>query len=54
MKPEENLTVDRDVNAARNILAAGTLRFGVVGLTSEAMAAEPATVRQSAKSMRGS
>ncbi len=63
MKPEENrtlrcpscgYTVDRDVNAARNILAAGTLRFGVVGLTSEAMVAEPASVRQSAKSMRGS
>ena len=63
MKPEENRTlrcpscgyvVDRDVNAARNILAAGTLRFGVVGLTSEAMVAEPASVRQSAKSMRGS
>jgi putative transposase len=63
MKPEENrtlrcsscgYTVDRDVNAARNILAAGTLRFGVVGLTSEAMVAEPARAQQSAKSMRGS
>jgi len=63
MKPEENRTlrcpscgyvVDRDVNAAKNILAAGTLRFGVIGLTSEAMVAEPESVRQSAKSMRGS
>jgi len=62
MKPEENRTlrcpscgyvVDRDVNAAKNILARA-LRFGVVGLTSEAMVAEPASVRQSAKSMRGS
>ena len=63
MKPEENrklhcpscgYTVDRDVNAAKNILAAGRLRFGLVGLASEAMVAEPAIVRQSAKSMRGS
>jgi len=63
MKPEENRTlrcpscgrtIDRDVNAARNILAAGTLRFGAVGLASEAMVAEPASARQSAKSMRGS
>jgi len=62
MKPEENRTlrcpscgyvVDRDVNAAKNILARA-LRFGAVGLTSEAMVAEPASVRQSAKSMRGS
>jgi putative transposase len=63
MKPEENrtlrcpscgYTVDRDVNAAKNILAAGTLRFGVVGLAGEAMVAEPAPLQQSAKSMRGS
>jgi len=63
MKPEENrmlrcascgYTVDRDVNAAKNILAAGTLRFGVVGLAHEAMVAASATVRESAKSMRGS
>jgi IS605 OrfB family transposase len=63
MKPEENRmlrcsscghAVDRDVNAAKNILAAGTLRFGIVGLAHEAMVAEPASVRQSAKSMRGS
>jgi len=63
MKPEENrklrcpscgCTVDRDVNAAKNILAAGTLRFGAVGLAHEAMVAEPARVQQSAKSMRGS
>lgn len=63
MKPEENrmlrcsscgYMVDRDANAARNILALGTLRFGVVGLACEAMVAEPAIVRQSAKSMRGS
>ena len=62
MKPEENRTlrcpscgyvVDRDVNAAKNILARA-LRFGAVGLTSEAMVAEPASARQSAKSMRGS
>jgi transposase len=50
MKPEENrtlkcrscgFTVDRDVNAARNILAAGTraLRFGAVALAIEAMVA---------------
>jgi transposase len=43
--------VDRDVNAAKNILAAGTLRFGAVGLTSEAMVAEPARAQQPAKSM---
>ena len=62
MKPEENRTlrcpscgyvVDRDVNAARNILARA-LRFGVVGLTGEAMVAEPVSAGQSAKSMRGS
>ena len=50
MKPEENrtlkcqscgFTVDRDVNAARNILAAGmrALRFGAVAPASEAMVA---------------
>ena len=50
MKPEENrtlkcrscgFTVDRDVNAARNILAAGTraLRFGAVASAGEAMVA---------------
>ena len=59
MKPEENrmlrcsscgYTVDRDVNAAKNILARA-LRFGAIGLTSEAMVAEPASARQSAKSM---
>ena len=63
MKPEENRTLrcpscgyteDRDVNAAKNILAAGRLRFGLAGLASEAMVAEPAIVPQSAKSMRGS
>jgi putative transposase len=62
MKPEENrmlrcpscgYTVDRDVNAARNI-SARALRFGAVGLADEAMVAEPARVQQSAKSMRGS
>lgn len=49
MLPEENrklhcpscgLTVDRDVNAARNILARA-LRFGAVGSASEAMVQEP-------------
>jgi hypothetical protein len=35
-------------------LATGTLRFGVVGLAHEAMVAASATVRESAKSMRGS
>jgi putative transposase len=63
MKPEENrmlrchscgYAVDRDVNAAKNILAAGTLRFGAVGLAGEAMVAASATLRESAKSMRGS
>ena len=63
MKPEENRmlrcpsrghTIDRDVNAAKNILAVGTLRFGVVGLAGEAVVAASATVRESAKSMRGS
>ena len=39
--PNCNLTVDRDVNAARNILARG-LRFKPVGSTSEAMVQEPA------------
>jgi len=50
MKPEENrtmkcrscgFTVDRDVNAARNILAAGTraLRFGAIAPAIEAMVA---------------
>jgi putative transposase len=62
MKPEENrklrcpscaYTVDRDVNAARNILERA-LRFRAVGLANEAMVAEPAIVQQSAKSMRGS
>ena len=49
MKPEENrtlkcrscgFTVDRDVNAARNILARA-LRFGAVASASEAMVQEP-------------
>jgi putative transposase len=39
--PNCNLTVDRDVNAARNILARG-LRFKPVGSAREAMVAEPA------------
>ncbi len=34
------LTIDRDVNAARNILARA-LRFGAVGLLTEAMVQEP-------------
>jgi putative transposase len=38
--PNCNLTVDRDVNAARNILARG-LRFKPVGSASEAMVQEP-------------
>ena len=51
MKPEENrilrcsscgYTVDRDVNAARNILAAGRLRFGLAERAGEAMVQEPA------------
>ena len=55
--PEENrhltcqgcgFTVDRDVNATRNILARG-LRFGPFAHPREAMVAEPS--RQSAKSM---
>ena len=50
MKSEENRKlhcpscgrmIDRDVNAARNILARG-LRFGPVGLAGEAMVQEPA------------
>jgi len=62
MRPEENrllrclscgYTVDRDVNAARNLVARG-LRFGPVGLAVEAMVTASATVRESAKSMRGS
>jgi transposase len=49
MKPEENrklrcrscgFMVDRDVNAARNILARA-LRFGAVASASEAMVQEP-------------
>jgi len=38
--PKCNLTVDRDVNAARNILARG-LRFKPVGSANEAMVQEP-------------
>lgn len=62
MRPEENrllrclscgYTVDRDVNAARNLAARG-LKFGPVGLAVEAMVTASATVRESAKSMRGS
>jgi len=48
--PEENrtlkcprcrVTVDRDVNAARNILAAGGVRFAPIALPVEAMVQEP-------------
>jgi putative transposase len=62
MKPEENrmlrclscgYTVDRDVNAARNLIARG-LRFSPVGLAGEAMVTASAIVRESEKSMRGS
>jgi transposase len=38
--PQCGLTVDRDVNAARNILARG-LRFRPVGSATEAMVQEP-------------
>lgn len=34
--------VDRDVNAAKNILAKGALRFGAIALPSEAMVAASA------------
>lgn len=39
--PNCGLTIDRDVNAARNIVARG-LRFKPVGSANEAMGAEPA------------
>jgi putative transposase len=45
---------DRDVNAARNILAKGVLRFGTDGPSGEAMVEEPeAARRQSSQSMTG-
>jgi transposase len=46
-------TVDRDVNAAKDILVRA-MRFGTVGLAGEAMVAEPAPVQQSEKSTRKS